>query len=338
MTRSKVRPLLVRPGAAFSCEGDGLCCTSIHLIGPIGRRDAARLRLLEPSALVRDDDEGDTVLALNERGGCIFLGDGRCELHAAHGEDMKAHACRRYPYDLTATPVGGRITTEHRCPCRTMGDPPPIEAERAEVSLAVAGRLRAYHRVGSRIKLAKRRTVGFAKWQKIEAELLERLAAGEAPATVLEAEPFPDLDGVPWELVAMEMRGLDGPERIEVAFGWFGDGIALCEGEGRVPLRERPWQAAFERAEARSPSQRKPREVFADFIADQIWALKWTELGGFDVARLELATRLAVGETLYRRLRRTGTRPDRAAAEAVMIIDIMGYTDWWLEVVARMRR
>ena len=33
--KTKLRPLTPRPGARYTCFGDGLCCTDIHAIGPL---------------------------------------------------------------------------------------------------------------------------------------------------------------------------------------------------------------------------------------------------------------------------------------------------------------
>jgi hypothetical protein len=55
------------------------------------------------------------------------------------------------------------------------------------------------------------------------------------------------------------------------------------------------------------------------------------------VARAELATRLTIAEDICTRLRGSGARADRAAAEAVMMVEIVGESDFWTEVKDRMR-
>jgi len=52
---------------------------------------------------------------------------------------------------------------------------------------------------------------------------------------------------------------------------------------------------------------------------------------------VELATRLAIGEDICARLRKTGARADRAAAEAVMMVELVGESDFWTEVKDCMR-
>ena len=105
--------------------------------------------------------------------------------------------------------------------------------------------------------------------------------------------------------------------------------------EPRAPSR--PWAPAFDRAEARSKAERPAAEVFADWIADEIWSLKWAEDRHFQLARLELVTRLAIARNIARRLQSDGTRADRAAAEAVTIVELVGESDFWEEVVDSIR-
>jgi hypothetical protein len=72
-------------------------------------------------------------------------------------------------------------------------------------------------------------------------------------------------------------------------------------------------------------------------LADEVWSLKWADDYDFDLARRELATRLMIGEDICARLERVGARTDRAAAEAVMMVEVVGESDFWTEVKDRMR-
>ena len=72
-------------------------------------------------------------------------------------------------------------------------------------------------------------------------------------------------------------------------------------------------------------------------MADEVWSLKWAEDHHFALARAELATRLAIGEDICARLRKGGARADRAAAEAVMMLEVVGESDYWTEIKDRMR-
>ena len=341
MTRTnRVRPLSVRPGARFDCFGDGSCCTDIHALGPVGPTDAERLALIHPQLLVRSGDGERFLRTREEDGCCIFLGpeddDGMrpCQLHASLGEAMKPVACRRFPFGLTATPKGGRITTHHCCPCRTLGSRPALTIESALPSLVdVSGRLWATHRVGGTVALTARSRVSFARYEELEAQLLARLAEGEDPATVLDARPFPALRGSSWTKVGEDMRDLEGDTRLEVALYWFADALLARDGVRAVP-RTRPWSAGFERAMRRSEGE-DPNAMWADWVADCIWDMMWTSHGPFDRARKDLATRYAVGRAVERRLRRAKLPPARAAAEAIMVVDLVGACDVWDEIVSR---
>ena len=52
---ARVRPFLVRPGARYRCFGDGLCCTDIHILGPLTKTEAKRVAKVDPEGLAYDD-------------------------------------------------------------------------------------------------------------------------------------------------------------------------------------------------------------------------------------------------------------------------------------------
>jgi hypothetical protein len=336
--KTLARPLLVRPGARYRCFGDGLCCHDIHGLGALTRKEAADVRRIDRRGARYDEDFEEVMLRTAADGGCHFLlADMRCGIHAEHGPARKPSGCRTFPLGLTATPEGGRVTTEHRCPCRTLGERPPITPESAEGSICDAsGRPDIDRRVGA-VRLEKgRRAVPFARWREVEAGVLERLAAGEAPAAVLEAEPFPRLRTGTWVKEAEELVEAKDGSRFGAAIAWFGDTILHLVTGARPRAPQRPWADGFDRAEARSPRPREAREVFADWAADVIWGLKWADDRSFALVRAELATRLAIAESVASRLIAGGARPDRAAAEAVMIVEVVGESEYWDSIVRRM--
>jgi hypothetical protein len=154
---------------------------------------------------------------------------------------------------------------------------------------------------------------------------------------ILDAEPFPTLRGSSWDKQADEFIGARDGSQFGVAMAWVGDAIsALRNGHSPRPPG-RPWSGAFDRAQARSPKPRTSREIFGDWLADEVWSLKWAEDYHFALARTELATRLTVAEDICARLRASGARADRAAAEAVMMLEVVGESDFWTEVKDRMR-
>ena len=339
--KARVRPLLVRPGARYTCFGDGLCCTDIHVLGPLGRSERKRVEAVDPEAVVLEEGlDGAPVLRIAPDGGCHFLlPDRRCSIHAEHGPQQKPGFCRRFPVGLVATPQGGRVTTEHRCPCRTLGERPLLDPESALPSIADRrGRPKADRRV-KKVWLAKKKKVPFDEWRVMEAELLGRMAEGEDPAAVLGAAPFPRLKKSSWEaeMESMVEEAIDG-SAFGFAAAWFAEAVfALRDPEHRVRLPMRPWSPAFDRAEARPGAPRHAEEVFADWIADEIWALAWTDDRSFDVACADWATRLQVAREVAGWLEEEGHRADRAAAEGVMVAELIGDSEFWTDIVSLMR-
>ena len=100
----------------------------------------------------------------------------------------------------------------------------------------------------------------------------------------------------------------------------------------------RPWASAFERAQARATTQRLPRQVYADFIADAIWSLRFTEFTSFDLACADWATRLAIARHCEKEIRAQGVSAERAAAEALTIIEVVGEAEAWRDVVSKNMR
>lgn len=336
----RVRPFRFRPGARYACFGDGLCCSDIHALGPLTRRELVQIRRLDREGAGRQEGFDEPMLRTKDDGSCVFqLPDLRCGVHARFGYAAKPGGCRRFPLGLTATPRGGRVTTEHRCPCRTLGERPELTSERVRPALVDdADRLVADRRV-DRVSLDRHRRVGWGRYEALEADLLARLARGERPERVLAAEPFPRLRGKTWRGEAELFLESGDTSQFGEGLKWFGDAIlARCHGV-RPPRRERPWAGAFERSLKRAGSAtRRANAMLADWLADEIWSLRWSDQGwSLDRARTEMATRLSAARHILRRLRRMGLREDHAAAEAIMVVDMMAGSEYWTDVVDVMR-
>lgn len=329
----RLRPLLVRPGARYTCFGDGLCCTDIHALGPVTRREKQAVDLLEPGRLVRHKDLLAPVFRTTEAGACVLRSARGCELHAVHGAAAKPAGCSRFPFGLIATPDGGRITTEHRCPCRTLGDRPPIAVESALESLVDAGgRLSPNGRVGARLPLDERRRIPFARFRAVESAMIDALLAGGDAAVVLDVKPFGRLQGERWKVLAQELLAERDGSAYGEAMVWFGGAILkLVEGE-RFASAPRPWSTSYDKAEARGGEQ-PFQHVLNDWVADVLWSLDWVfSTSSFHAGRRELVTLYTIALTITQKLMRARVRPDRAAAEAVTIVELARQSGAWERV------
>jgi len=332
----------VRRDAVFTCHGDGLCCTDAHLLGPLRPSERALVSAIEPRAVVRLPRQPGHYLATTRAGACVFLegATGKtpplCALHARLGEPAKPRACRRFPFALVRTPLGTRAITDHRCPCRTMGERAAVRSEdvpRGPASVATG-----------RIALDRSRRVAFATYARDhEAPLLDALLAGGDPVSVLGA-PFPALDGLGWTDVAEHFRAMKDGSPVGTASGEalvaFGDTLRHLaqQRRGAPPVRARPWAPAFDRAEARTPNAGAPRAMLADFLADELWSLDFA-LRGTTLAegRAELATRAAVAQAYAGALVTEGVRSDRAMAEAILVAELAGRSELWAKVATQLR-
>lgn len=313
---ARVRPLFVRPGARFACAGDGLCCTDVHLLGPVARAERAPIEAVRPGAIVRGRHLA--VLAPTAHGHCTFLSDDmRCGIHTP---SLQPRSCARYPFLLAATPAGGRIGTDHRCPCRTMGERPPLRVEGALPSLLDRrGRLSADRRIEGRIAIERGRRVSFARYEAIEQERLGWI------------QPARSLRDERWRALASKLDAIaEAPTRWGAMHAAFARGLeALAEGRPCVPFA-RPWAESFARAERRSTTPTAPDEMLADWAADVIWALEWTFSMSLAEAEQELAWRAEIARTIARSL---PTRADAAMAEAIAIVEVAGLSDEWVSFV-----
>lgn len=333
--RPRREPLLLRPGARFSCFGDGLCCSDIHAVGPLNDEDVAFVATISEEAIDRHEDEDAAVLMMrSDTGTCVFWSEDGCALHAQLGPDMKPSPCIQFPYSLTATPTGGRVTTQHRCPCRTLGTRDPVAIDAARPCLVDAeGQLKPDHAVEESVAWSVAESIPFSEYERREGAVIDSLLDGKSLRRALDADPFPELKGRTWSEVADELQGFHGPSRVAAAARWFGDAVGYLVDRRERTEHKRPWAASFDRAERRIVTPEAPNHVFGDWLADEIWALRWTPFGSFAKARAELATRLAVARRLAGWLDISNpTRDNVSAAEAVMIVDVIGATDSW-EVV-----
>lgn len=333
----KMRPLLSRPGAAFRCFGDGLCCTDIHALGVLTRSEVKWLRQRDKLSVIYSDDvDGFCLKPIDSR--CTFLdSQDRCGIHAQYGAAAKPAGCRRFPYGLVSTPYGGRVTTEHRCPCRTLGDRPEINLEDADRSLRDnGGRLDSDKDVPSRIEMRAGQSILFDRYLAIETDMIARLNAGEPAESVLAAQALPDLAESSWAVIAVEQVDMQDSSAGGEICAWFGDALLELATGHKPPARRRPWAWAYERATARPGGREQTAEyVYNDWIADEIWMFRWLDWDvSFDAARAEMATRLKVARLIQSRIEQENVLPAQAAAEAVMICELVSEGSEWPKAVA----
>ncbi|MBK8169858.1 MAG: hypothetical protein IPK60_05895 [Sandaracinaceae bacterium] len=327
------KPLLIREGARYACFSDGLCCTDAHALGPVTASEVTRLTVLRGPVTRRHDALDIDVLTTRDHH-CTFLrSDGLCDVHVKEGASAKPRTCQQFPFGLVSTPSGMRVTTEHRCPCRTLGERPLLKA--SEVRQIFPEVDEPDLLVDYPIAMNVATELSFAEYEYIERELLTRLAAGDDALDVLVASPWPSLDGVSWLDASHLFRALLDGSACGDALASFGDVILAGVSERKPELRQRSWGASFDRAEARTHAPQKPQAMLNDFVADNIWSLAWTDCT-FAQARAELATRVVIANVYAAKLEAHGVRSDRAMAEALLVVELGGSSSLWRQLVHQM--
>ncbi len=342
-------PLLVRPGCRYQCHGDGTCCTNIHVIGPISRNDAGRVRIagtiVFPSRrepVVKHDAGIEGQVVIQHNGACVFLGDNaRCRIHEAMGPEYKPTACRRFPVGATHTPAGVRVTLSHRCACVSIGHSEPLEEEHARRILVSpwTGRLLRDFEVTQRVRWYGRTSIPFEDYVTWERSMIASLDRDDGPSleTVLgiAADSLPQMRRTGWAGVADKMAKWTEDEPFGDGFSCilrWAEGVVRHGPEWMGPHPNRPWGWTFERAAARSPQQNPERRIYGSWLADELWAMQWASRGTLYRAMADMAARYRIALGIAAVMRRQGLRTDVAAAEAVMIADTLGAWDTWNEV------
>jgi len=319
---------LLRAGARYECHGDGTCCTNIHLLGPITRREAKVVRkhahvalpLFRDHVVEKADDE--LMLRIHENR-CVFLDrEARCRFHAHVGEQKKPEVCRRFPVGASTTPHGIRVSLSHRCPCVTLGESKPLDVKRARGILTNAGatRISSDLKVGKRVAWRGRRSITFDAYLAWESVLLDRL---DGPG------PHPQIERV---------LGMDGVERMR---RWCADepehdgffctvrwAASVMSSRGHKREVARPWAWTLDRTAARVATRTPLRRIYGSWLADVVWSMSWSDESVYR-AMADLAARYVMAKRLARRMEKRGAMPDLAAAEAIMIMDTVCASEAW---------
>lgn len=322
------KPLRVRDGARFSCHGDGLCCADVHTFGPLDDQETAMLEAMH-DGLVDITEEGDRVITPKDDGTCMFLStEGLCELHLQLGEAAKPASCKQFPFVLIETPTHLRGVTEHRCPCRTMGERAPITLDHVRATCPGA----PDRTLLTTIARDPETEITIDEYEALEAPVLEALARGEDPLEVLGAPQIPKTAA---KTLGLKYVREAGDSRFAHALDRFGRALLREVGlEVDGPVPELPWAASFDRAEARSEPG-DPAAILADWVADYVWSLEHAFLGSWEDTRVELALRVRVARRIAAEREAEGARPDRAMAEAVAIVELAGIDDDYRAFVGR---
>jgi hypothetical protein len=327
---------VARPGARFQCHNDGFCCRDFYALGPIDRSEKKRLGLFRPGLTFPALTRGEHALAVTEDGSCVLLDGEGCVLHRELGFRDKPRVCRRFPFGISATPLGGRVTTSHRCTCRTLGERRPVDVADAETSLTTdAGRLLADHRVGQHIAIDDAVDLPFGAYVELEQQMIEALLGGEAPLDAIAAQPeiLPELVD-PLTAFALELMAMgQGPRRVHLAARWCSGALQRLLTGGRLVLEEPFWNPEFDRVMQRCPREQSAREMLADWLADELWSLTWVRFGSLARARVAWTLWLMAADVLVATRVEAGYRQDRAAAEAIAALELLSALPRWWELI-----
>ena len=332
--KSSRTALLIRKGAKFTCHADGLCCSSIHLLGPVAGKELIDVRRLSRKAVTYEHDYRSYMMTLKDNA-CMFLRpDNLCGVHAEIGVDKKPATCRKFPFALTATPIGRRVTTAHRCPCRTIGEGAPLTPEGVDKEIRIDGQvLRSERTVFGKVTLSPGKSVAFSTYLQIEARFIDRLLAGEDAMKVLGQKPWRELRGATsWEDVAADMHEPADDSYYSIMRLWIGDAILNAVEGKRFPKRERPWARFYENSKRRSPKIRDPKVIINDWLADDFWSMDWMDNGNLERALRDWATRVDIIRRISKHMIKQGVRRDSATAEASMMVDAVCTCEDWDEV------
>jgi Fe-S-cluster containining protein len=323
--------MLVRPGARFTCHADGLCCSDIHVLGPIEEPELVPLRPLGHKFVGRDASVAGWAFRVAETGACPFLEpDNLCHVHATLGPQGKPATCRLFPFYLVGTPAGVRVSTSHRCTCRSVGERAPLDVARVRAEIGVADEaLPLAWSAPARIALDAERDVSFAEWTAREARLIEALNAGVGLPALLGATPFPTLRNDSWDKVAARFCRPADATGFEQAKAWIGEAIRAHVEGTEIADRPRPWARFLPRVAARSTRDDGRDAMLADWLADELWGLGWTRWGSFEQARMDFSTRAAIVTALEAAFTRIGTSPPIAMAEAILVVDAVVHSPHW---------
>jgi hypothetical protein len=240
---------------------------------------------------------------------------------------------------LVQTPLGLRVVTPHRCPCRTLGPRPLITPQSvAEEIVILNSPLDPDYTVSGELRLSRNERVRFAAWLPMEAQWIELLCKTDDPAAALQSSPWPQLRGLAWQAIAAKFCKAKDDSSFETAKSLMGFAIAQAHEGSAIPALKRPWSRFFDAAEKRVlQAPQATHEMYGDWLADELWSLQWTQYGSFARGRTDLATRLDVAKRLAASFEEQGLVPERAVAEALLVVDVITHSELWFDVARAMQ-
>lgn len=185
------------PGARFSCNSCGKCCSSGFEI-PV---TPGKANLIEQSSthkrLVRDNYQplavvngNSHILNSDQSGRCHYLRENLCSLHQVEGLSHKPVICQLYPYNLVRTPDGVHVSLLYSCPSVVSGDGALLKKSR-EALIALfrshKGQVPQLGPVREHILVTQRSTVTWQQYLKLEKNLLEHLNRQDPISYLLKA-------------------------------------------------------------------------------------------------------------------------------------------------------
>ena len=273
-------------------------------------------------------------------GGCVFLRDDHlCRVHAELGVSAKPATCRRYPFNLVQTPMGLRVVTPHRCPCRTLGPRPLVTPQSVEEEIVIPNApLDPDYKVSGVLRLNRKESVRFTAWLPMEAQWITQLCNARDPASALQSDPWPQLRGMDWMGIAEKFCNAKDNSSFETARSLMGFAITSAQAGITIPPLKRPWSRFFDAAEMRVLQvPQAANEMYGDWLADEIWSLQWTQHGSFARGRHDLATRLDVANRLAASFEQQGLLSERAVAEALLVVDVITHSELWFDIARAMQ-
>lgn len=236
-------PLVTPPAfQQYDCQMCGACCSAGFAV-VVTAEERARI---EAQGWEKNPDfphrgkqlfirqiGGETILALQENGSCIFLDEhNACRIHAQFGAEGKPFACRPYPFMFLATGSQVRVNLRFDCPSVVGNQGRPLPAHRTDLVSLIG---RAVPEGAAHLSPPPFRPGVALSWHDLlqVAEAFDRVMAAETLDITRRVLACADMLGV---LRATKMDGLQGRKLVEFLELLTGNRLRTLEKE---PLQRR---------------------------------------------------------------------------------------------------